>query len=1556
MKFTSLKLKLIGVVALAIVFAFSSALSGVTLATADTSAESSHDSSATLPSTPSTSDSADQAPEPDVASVEGDGLGVDSLGNAEDADPAPETPSTPEDLEAQLEERAEADRAELADTLAEPAQTFSGVTPLTTPFSPLDAPQTDGAVTLSVPEYDPGAGVHFLHSMQASVTVDFTDAGVTDKTVVITAAPGMRFGAYPVIGSPHNIQVPANEVLSSVMTSFEVPTFSDWHTYNGALTYHFSDATTSVTIPFIIAPDEIAFYGQIDLNNAISAQGFENNGSEVSIGNAQKNIKITGTADWGTSGIFDGWAGIHMSSDNTIKVGLDCYNAGEIYQRGHYFKSITFDYYYPAGFVIQSTNQAGNITLNDPVNQHITFTVSAVASNGCFPSGGEPYIILAPDPLNMPPFDVDISASNPSTITFRHYDNMERISWPSITSSIRVVDPSTVVNAPAYFAADSGNPYYDFGDGYQQWLAGANLFNDNITVKTNQWVSVEIPSEIFASRVVLPFDESLQTAITEGWYQSTANPGVWTQIPAGAIGYEGYWYGQGAGASHAAGVTNTSLGLDADVGISAVKWKIGNISKNWRSYASRHTQLAGTAIIGKLNAGQDSAVVTYTAFASSDTGSNPTPDAGTLLTSTATVVRAAKPNVAVRGQVPEMTINAGETKTQAVHLNSLYAYAAQQAMKNPTFYVRIPNGIIYSNPQISDGSGYPTSATMSTPYITSTGARFVKIETQSHYGAYWDGSVISWVTLTFDITATQNAPTGVFNWTNFIFLKDDASDLTQEYNSMPVLRTNSYDVDGDGDLSKNLVAFPTQNYIVNSADSLNIDTYLLSNGGIREPAFNAANPDSAVNFSPGGQIEYKVDMSNNSIYPANDVVAYLPIPKTGLNFGTNFQPAPFKWDATLDGSVNFQVFDSSNNDITASVAANYSIECAVITSGNEANYVSASYSSTCDQNSSMIRITNTTGIAPFNRAHFSIPLEVAENAASLITAPEKLGTLNTFNPRYTFMSNGTGATLSGTLVGLRLVNGEIKGRVFKDANHNGIMDAGETASGDTEIEGKTVYLFKKQADSSYTQVDSTTTGTGVDAGKYEFTGLLSGEYYVDFTDVIGGATDKKFTHIMMGDDFEVYSSANCHGMNEGLALDINPTDESANFVNAGIIDYEAPSVSIDCAGPLKVANAQHSAEQCVTSKTITPVYFDSVAASTNPRVFDSSDDTVATVGPNGTITAVSPGTATITFTVTDMYGGTDSATCIVTVLSNDIPVLSGGNDITLRIGEDAVPVATWTNISITDTEDTGGTPEDVATYNAAHTGTNHATILRQSVPIDSVTGFVKTPGVYDINYSIRDVDGNVAHLTKHVYVVQPPYTWVILADDIQKHSDELDGYTDDDLIAEANVKIFDVADPDNPVEATLDDVNNHAEVTPSPATLEHVTLMPTSLGTHTMRFELVKNTLSRARIVMAAGEFNLHVYGDAIEPPTPPANCSDPANASLPECLPSTGGESGGYCSDPAHTTESACVSGGGIWTPEGDNAPGDLASTGMTSPLPVLVLTFIIFTLGLALLRRHRW
>jgi hypothetical protein len=256
------------------------------------------------------------------------------------------------------------------------------------------------------------------------------------------------------------------------------------------------------------------------------------------------------------------------------------------------------------------------------------------------------------------------------------------------------------------------------------------------------------------------------------------------------------------------------------------------------------------------------------------------------------------------------------------------------------------------------------------------------------------------------------------------------------------------------------------------------------------------------------------------------------------------------------------------------------------------------------------------------------------------------------------------------------------------------------------------------------------------------------------------------------------------------------------------------------------------------------------------------------------------------------------------------------------------------------------------------------------VPVDASTGFVKTPGVYDINFSIRDVDGNVAHLTKHVYVVQPPYTWVIIADDIQKHSDDLEGYTDDDLIEEANVKILDVADPDNPLETTLEEVNNHAEVSPSPATLEHVTLMPTSLGTHTMRFELVKNTLSRARIVMAAGEFNLHVYGDAIEPegptdpptvdppgptnpptnpPTPPANCSDSANANLSECLAGGGGDAG-ICSDPAHNNEADCVAAGGTWTPAGQDK---IAATGSVPLLPLLLVMFVL-SAALALRRRE--
>ncbi|MDR2541111.1 MAG: hypothetical protein LBD11_05000 [Candidatus Peribacteria bacterium] len=68
-----------------------------------------------------------------------------------------------------------------------------------------------------------------------------------------------------------------------------------------------------------------------------------------------------------------------------------------------------------------------------------------------------------------------------------------------------------------------------------------------------------------------------------------------------------------------------------------------------------------------------------------------------------------------------------------------------------------------------------------------------------------------------------------------------------------------------------------------AANVLLMDTYLIPDGGTRQPSYNPAQPETAVAFTPGTVGKYEVIFDNQRSNTVGSLV-YLPIPRIGNNF------------------------------------------------------------------------------------------------------------------------------------------------------------------------------------------------------------------------------------------------------------------------------------------------------------------------------------------------------------------------------------------------------------------------------------------------------------------------------------------------------------------------------------------------------------------------------------------------------------------------------------------------------------------------------------------------
>ena len=157
------------------------------------------------------------------------------------------------------------------------------------------------------------------------------------------------------------------------------------------------------------------------------------------------------------------------------------------------------------------------------------------------------------------------------------------------------------------------------------------------------------------------------------------------------------------------------------------------------------------------------------------------------------------------------------------------------------------------------------------------------------------------------------------------------------------------------------------------------------------------------------------------------------------------------------------------------------------------------------------------------------------------------------------------------------------------------------------------------------------------------------------------------------------------GSNETLTATVDPTDAdgtvtwSSNNTSVATVDSNGKVTAVAKGSATITASIGGKSAECVVTVTnpangitlnkteldLTKGSNETLIATVDPTDADgtvswsSSDDTVATVDSNGEVTAIAPGTATITATI-----GGKSATCSITVPSITVPVIWSGDVLT----------------------------------------------------------------------------------------------------------------------------------------------------------------------------------------------------------------------------------------------------------------------------------------------------
>jgi hypothetical protein len=95
---------------------------------------------------------------------------------------------------------------------------------------------------------------------------------------------------------------------------------------------------------------------------------------------------------------------------------------------------------------------------------------------------------------------------------------------------------------------------------------------------------------------------------------------------------------------------------------------------------------------------------------------------------------------------------------------------------------------------------------------------------------------------------------------------------------------DTYDVNNNANKVEKIMRIGVSTLTILENKNLTISTYLVPNGGSKQPEYNTSNPTSAVGFTPSSNGAYSVEVLNQRTDVVTKIEAYLPIPKQGLNF------------------------------------------------------------------------------------------------------------------------------------------------------------------------------------------------------------------------------------------------------------------------------------------------------------------------------------------------------------------------------------------------------------------------------------------------------------------------------------------------------------------------------------------------------------------------------------------------------------------------------------------------------------------------------------------------
>ncbi|HAB0008190.1 TPA_asm: cell surface protein [Listeria monocytogenes] len=1185
------------------------------------------------------------------------------------------------------------DETSKADETTKPAENNSASTTSKAPLKGLKA-ANDPTVEMSIPAYNQTAWANG-DIKDVTVTVDFKDNSSTGKKINFTLPDGMRFVSIPVKSNYQPTskidpgvlsKLGASDPLGVAINSATVPDMET--TYNkatfGTVSYDLSPGTEKVSFTFSVRIDAAKFYGTTDLKGSIKAEAYMGT-STTPFGSVEQAIHAEGGKVIGYANqdhvrtMFRNWYTSFSIEEVLASTATEeSYNYTKPYSvvngmnqldsrgaKAYLPKNVTVSLYYPEGMEFAGViDEYGSLMKNDsnktitnyPNENKVVVDYKQLNYNG---TTGSIFSVKykVPEGTAVGTY----SAPKVPHVVITTYDN-EVFETDALTSNAANVSTLAAIDTCKVVATTvnklnlkTGNQFINPDN--ETWAGSIQIDNvQTAGTKTNQVYHILFDTNWEAYTVNLPFDGArADNQITDIQYKTNLNSTyrTYTGIPPKSNG------------NRMAKLEATAVGLQAGEYFTEVKANVGDFSPGFLSYTiSGIYRGDSTASYGIVKQGITSVNFQAEIWDADDEANTKASGVSTYrVNNTLTGAANGYATFYDKNGKSIKTARAGDTITTKASIVAFdYPYGTRTVLNDPEIYLRALDGtrILPSSIKLTNQDGEDVEFSV-TPETANNGDKVYVLKTKDvSVGAY-----VGYLPKTQYLNVSYDT---AINITLDKTINTDAQEMIAwgGPNVTSAIASNFFsdvglDVNKNGVTDEKLLSVNSSPFSIPKQDTVTVETFLNVAGEGAKSAYVDGDDSTVSYFTPGTDADYTIQITNTSTDNASTFELYVPIPKTGQNFGSKFQNNAFKWDMKLNSLLNLTAAQKEQFDVSYATTA------------TEENYETESiYSDTPTdlEKVNMVKIKVTSQIAAGETQTFKVPLKVDETFDSA-TSGKKIGERDIYNPYYRVITNTFSGTLPGTKVGAELIIAEIEGHLFEDKDANGLY---EEEKGDTPIAGETVELYKwNETTSAYEPVlkDGKAVTSETNAkGEYSFnynSGLGYEKYAVKFPNKAGF----EYTLQNAGKNSEIDSDVANTGTDKGWVKEIDPTQPASQFISAGYINYtpnqdlkvNLNDKRVQAGSSLKVTLPKVVSTSGIAAEdTIEPAFFQNIQNTTDGYKWTSANTGVATVQTLSDGSAAIVGVATngksvaasdLTIGLKDIYGTEASSTAPVYVTATD---------------------------------------------------------------------------------------------------------------------------------------------------------------------------------------------------------------------------------------------------------------------------------------------------------------